>query len=269
MLIKSNFIPSEIFERFLLNDSVLKDKPITLFHDYAPNFNELSANPYNILIINEPNELFGLHEWTINNHQYFSCILTWGQGILDNCPNSILFPHGMSFLWEIPEFYENIDQNNKKPKVFFICGSKKMIEGHLFRHKIFNQQDKIELQHEWIYSCPIEDKKDYFIQSMFHVAVENSKHRNYFTEKIIDAFLTKTIPIYRGCPNIGDFFDERGVITFDKEEELIDIVNSLTEKDYWGRKEYIEYNYQKAIEWSDYFNRVADILKQITELNNI
>jgi hypothetical protein len=104
---------------------------------------------------------------------------------------------------------------------------------------------------------------------MFHVAVENSVNQNYFTEKIIDAFLTKTVPIYRGCPNIEEFFDKRGIITFNNEEELINIVNSLTEKDYWDRKEYIEYNYQMANHWKDYYIRLIAILKEIINLNNI
>jgi hypothetical protein len=269
MLIKSNFIPSEIFDRFLLADPILKDKPITIYHDYTPTLEELSINPYNILLLSEPNQLFGLHNWTIMYQQHFSCILTWGQEVLDNCSNALLFPFGMSSLWEIPEFFENIDQNKKELKVFFVCGSKKIIEGHLFRHKVYEQQDKITIPKNWIYSCPIEEKNINFKDSMFHIAVENSVNQNYFTEKIIDAFLTRTIPIYRGCPNIEEFFDKRGIITFNNEEELINTVNSLTEKNYWDRKEYIEYNYQMANHWKDYYIRLIVMLKKIIELNNI
>jgi hypothetical protein len=269
MLIKSNFIPSEIFDRFLLNDPVLKDKPITIFNDYTPTTDELQINPYNFLILNEPNELFGLHDWAINNHQYFSCILTWGQNVLNKCDNALLFPFGMSFLWEKPEFYENIDINQKQFKTFFVCGPKKITEGHLFRHRIYDKDNSIITPHNWVYSCLVEEKNNNFVDSMFHVAIENSNNQNYFTEKIIDAFLTKTIPIYKGCPNIADFFDERGIIKFDNEEELVDIINSLTENDYWDRKKYIEYNYQQANYWKDYYVRLTTTLNEIIELNNI
>jgi hypothetical protein len=269
MLIKSNFIPSEIFERFLLNDSILKDKPITIYHDYTPTLEELNINPYNILLLSEPNELFGLHDWAIKNHNAFSCILTWGQNVLDNCPNSMLFPFGMSFLWETPEFYENINQSDKKFKSFFVCGEKQMIEGHRFRHKVYNIGNYITTPHNWIYSCQVEEKNNNFIDSMFHVAIENTKNLNYFTEKIIDCFLTKTIPIYRGCPNIEGFFDGNGIITFDTEEELINILNNLTEKDYWKRKQAIETNYNSAVHWKDYYNRLMVILKEIIKINEI
>jgi len=269
MLIKSNFIPTEIFEKFLLSDSILNSKPITVYHDYTPTLEELNINPYNILLLSEPNELFGLHTWAIKNQNHFSCILTWGQEVLDNCPNSLLLPFGMSFLWETPKFYENINQSKKKVKSFFICGEKQMVEGHKFRHKVYNTENYINTPHNWIYSCPVEEKNNNFIDSMFHVAIENTKNTNYFTEKIIDAFLTKTIPIYRGCPNIGEFFDINGIITFDTEIELIGILNDLIEEDYWGRKQAIETNYNLALYWKDYYNRLIKILKEIIEINNI
>jgi hypothetical protein len=267
MFIKSNFIPIELYNKFIL--SKFEDKPITIFNDYIPSLEELNINPYNILILNEPNQLFGLHDWAIKNHNAFSCILTWGQNVLDSCPNSILFPFGMSFLWETPEFYEKIDFNQKQFKSFFICGSKKITEGHLFRHSIYSKDNEIITPHNWIYSCPVEEKNNNFIDSMFHVAIENSINQNYFTEKIIDAFLTRTIPIYRGCPNIEEFFDKRGIITFNNEEELINILNNLTEEDYWNKKKYIEYNYQMANYWKDYYDRLIVILREIIEINNI
>lgn len=269
MLVKSNFIPSEIFDSFFQFDELLKNKPITLFNDYIPTPEEITINPYNFIILNEPNELFGIHDWVIENNHIFDCILTWSEDILNKCPQTILFPFGMSSMWETPELYHNINVNDKHLKVFFVCGVKNQIEGHKFRHKIYNQENKINIPHKWILSCPIEEKNINFNDSMFHIAIENTKQPNLFTEKIIDAFLTKTIPIYRGCNNIGDFFDKNGIIEFNNEEELINIVNSLTEKDYWDRKEAIEYNYQMAEYWKDYYMRLIYILKEIIKINNI
>jgi hypothetical protein len=41
----------------------------------------------------------------------------------------------------------------------------------------------------------------------FSICIENSELPNYFTEKITNAFLTNTIPLYWGCPNVTDFFE--------------------------------------------------------------
>lgn len=40
----------------------------------------------------------------------------------------------------------------------------------------------------------------------YSIAFENSSHENYFTEKLIDCFLTWTKPIYWGCSNVFDYF---------------------------------------------------------------
>ena len=49
----------------------------------------------------------------------------------------------------------------------------------------------------------------------YSLAFENSRHVNYFTEKIIDCFLSWTKPIYWGCPNISDFFPKSSYIEID------------------------------------------------------
>ena len=41
----------------------------------------------------------------------------------------------------------------------------------------------------------------------YSVVLENSQEKNYWTEKLADAYLSWSIPIYWGCPNIDDFFD--------------------------------------------------------------
>lgn len=40
----------------------------------------------------------------------------------------------------------------------------------------------------------------------YTVVIENSSFRDYWTEKIADAFLAGCHPFYFGCPNIGDYF---------------------------------------------------------------
>ena len=81
--------------------------------------------------------------------------------------------------------------------------------------------------------------------------------------------ISKTIPLYYGCSDIEEYFDSRGFFTFNNEYELVTLVNSLTEKDYEDRKEYIEINYQKAIYYAEYFMRFKDLLQEIITLNEI
>lgn len=86
------------------------------------------------------------------------------------------------------------------------------------------------------------DKASLF-ESMFSFCPENLRQRNYFTEKILDCFATKTVPIYWGCPNIGDYFDEDGIIQVNSQYEFIEKVNSLTIDKYYQMKDHVEKNY--------------------------
>jgi hypothetical protein len=103
---------------------------------------------------------------------------------------------------------------------------------------------------------------------MFHVAVENIKSNNWYTEKIGDAFASKTLPIYWGCPNIGEHFDKRGIISFETKEELLNIINNLTPDDYYSRLPYINKNYE-LVKNSFFPYTLDNLIQQIIDLNNI
>lgn len=104
---------------------------------------------------------------------------------------------------------------------------------------------------------------------MFHIAIENVNYNNWYTEKIGDAFSTKTVPIYWGCPNLGDLgYDERGIIRFSTLPELIDIVNNLTEEKYYEMKPYIDYNYE-VIQMYNFQDVLFPFFDEFCKLNNI
>ena len=39
----------------------------------------------------------------------------------------------------------------------------------------------------------------------YHIAVENCIEKGYFTEKVVDAWMGLSLPLYRGCPDLADF----------------------------------------------------------------
>jgi hypothetical protein len=93
--------------------------------------------------------------------------------------------------------------------------------------------------------------------SQFHIAIESLSVENYFSEKLIDAFITKTVPIYYGCPNIGDFFDTRGMIIADAgkditdaSKDIVESCNKLNQNSYEEMLPFIEENYKRAKQYS-------------------
>jgi hypothetical protein len=96
----------------------------------------------------------------------------------------------------------------------------------------------------------IPSKIDALREYMFSVAIENvSCDDNYFSEKIIDCFLTGTVPIYHGCIHIGEFFDIRGILYFENQKQLDDIINNLSEQKYYEMLPYIKDNFERSHKW--------------------
>ena len=269
MKIKSNFLDSKIFSEKL---SYANNIDFSLFVETIPQSqDELSS--INIISLHEPNEYFGLHDWVIQNHNLFNVILTWNDKILNNCPNSIFLPFGHT--WFKPEQYE---KNHKKEfKISHLRGNLLKSYGHQMRWEILDRKNEIKIPTKFfdVYGDRhnIEEarkgKEEVFGDSMFSIAIENFSHRGFFTEKILDCFLLKTIPIYWGCSNIGEFFDIKGIIEFGNVDDFIYISNNLTIEDYNFRKEAIEKNYQLALQYVNYEQNIIDKVKEIFKYNNL
>lgn len=289
MKIFTRFLPEVKYTTLIKDLPKFKDKPITIFNDYIPSQEELWINPINILILNEPNEFFGHHSYAFQQSSNFSVILTWNQTLLDKLPNSVLLPSAEKKLDD--SYIQSFDNIQERVfEVTFLRGILDIVEGHKLRHKLYVLEDKIRIPHifwpvlddfNWeTKTRPGEDENGDSIwaegkkqiwnrKSMFHIAVENTKHRNYFTEKIQDCFYTKTVPVYWGCPNIGEFWDDRGIITFNTEEEAVEIINKLTPEDYYSRLPYIQNNYEIALEHGCFYKRLELFLDELITLNKL
>jgi glycosyltransferase involved in cell wall biosynthesis len=212
--------------------------------------------------IHEPPHLHNhnkIYDKIYENHSMFDLILTYDERILQ-LPNSKFRNGGGEVLLSrdanknkyINLYNENLFSIYKKNKlVSFITSNKTFNDWHKFRIKcvnhLINNQCKFSLYGVGFNEIigKIDGLKDY----AFSIAIENGDYKNYFTEKILDCFLTGTIPIYKGCPNINDFFDINGIITFEDENDLQNIVDNLTMDDYKSRLDSIANNFKLATEW--------------------
>jgi hypothetical protein len=140
---------------------------------------------------------------------------------------------------------EDVDRVFEKDRlVSIIASSKTMTAGHFFRHDIIKNIQGVDL---WGTGYKyFKDKREPLANYMYSIAVMNAKYDYYFTEILIDCFMFKTIPIFYGCPNIGDIFDLRGMYTFDTIEELKTILDKISPEDYNVRLEYVNKNYEIA-----------------------
>lgn len=79
----------------------------------------------------------------------------------------------------------------------------------------------------------ISDKDEALADYRFHIALENSVHRDYWTEKIADPFLRGCYPIYHGCPNLSDYFPDGSFARIDIScpREALAIVTAMLDGD--------------------------------------
>lgn len=59
------------------------------------------------------------------------------------------------------------------------------------------------------------DKWDFMAPYKYHVVMENSSCRDYWSEKLSDCILAGAFPIYYGCPNLSDYFPPESFAAFD------------------------------------------------------
>ena len=74
-------------------------------------------------------------------------------------------------------------------------------------------RDNLHGFHRYLGALTTRDKSPGLMPYRYTIAVENSVHNNYFTEKIIDALLSECLPFYWGCPNLAAHIDPRAFIT--------------------------------------------------------
>lgn len=220
--------------------------------------------------------------------KYFHCythLLTYQQELLDSNPKARLFHFPNTWV-------KGYAPKKKEFSVSTVVGGKNFpqLEGHALRHELWRNRDKINVPKRFYLSGNAEhfhnfvrfDEADYtnelvlgaskepLFDSMFHICIENTSTNNFFTEKIIDCFQTKTVPIYYGCPNIGEYFNVKGIMKVKNVADIINTCNILSKGYYYHLLPILEENYQLSLKWCDQMEQLKNgIVKILKEENYI
>lgn len=159
-----------------------------------------------------------------NNLHKFDKVMTYDEYLLDTYPTKTIFTVDNG-IWVSDD---EIKIHDKTKVVSMIYSWKQWTEGHKLRHQIANLNIKgLDLYGSGS-KHPIKFKEDGLKQYQYSIVIENSRSKYYYTEKLLDCFAVGTIPIYWGCKNIGDYFDIRGIIQFEKIEDLEEIFKEIS-----------------------------------------
>jgi hypothetical protein len=260
-LVKSNIDPN--WPNILVEYS----KPIEIFVDSLQGFNSNSES-FKILWVKEAEEISRFKQIAIDNHKNFDAVLAYDEDVLQKCPNAHFMAFGTTWVHGF-----NLDKP-KKFQVSHLTGFKDLTEGHLLRKKVHYKQQNITIPKDFYISQHggvenafdnkhLGDSKNPLFESQFHICIENSKQKNFFTEKLIDCFITKTVPIYYGCENIEEYFDTEGMLFIKDFKDTIKVCNDLNEETYQKMLPHIEVNYRKAFEYSNLLDNLTKTLNRI------
>ena len=141
--------------------------------------------------------------------------------------------------------------------------------GYAVRRKILAAENSISIpsmvfspSNTWKgipFDYPLPSKKP-SLDFMFHFAIENCSEEGYFTEKIMDCFITYSVPIYFGDPKIADEFASEGIILLDQ-KDIARQVNSFTPDLYWKKIEAVVENRKRAEKYWHFEDNVVEHIK--------
>ncbi len=177
----------------------------------------LATEPRSILVY--PNEYL----------QQFGHICTCQDNI--SHPNTHLgqavLPWFVGYKWDKEEGYSfSLDYDilssspcpQKTKLISVITSDKAFTQGHIDRIRFVEKLkayygDQLDVFGRGI--CDFDDKWDVLAPYKYHISIENSSQKYYWTEKISDCYLAETFPFYYGCTNLADYFDKESFIYID------------------------------------------------------
>jgi hypothetical protein len=239
---------------------------------------------FDVLYLCEPEPILPAMTAYARGHlQLFDLVVVSTDDLVGVSPKVVPLEFGTSW---IPE---GATCPSKQPGISMLVGRKRRAPGHRLRHDVWNRQSEIRGPKNffrsdrgwprklfWLKGFPgldplpanpwgwptLGDSKLPLFSSQFHIAIENCRSRYYFTEKLIDCFLTDTVPIYWGCTNIAESFDASGIIQVETADELIAACNSTSETMYHSMAAARASNRERALRFADLGSRLGSLIAQ-------
>lgn len=199
-----------------------------------------NTNAYNPLVLDA---VFTVSEqMMMSNSSFFLRYLppdSWVGTFPDPSPDAVLIP-------------------GKDAGISIILSSKKSAPGHRMRHEVWNNLLANKLPK--VDGCGdgvgrrVANKTECLARYRFSIIIENNKDQGYyFSEKLVDCFLTATVPIVWGTgAKISENFDARGMIFWQTPSDLHKILTGRLDTQQKQAMEYdtmlhsVRCNYHRA-----------------------
>lgn len=208
------------------------------------------------------NYLFGTYELFNENFKHTLPFQPW---LINSKQGSSVFKkseRGFNYL-------QNQRKYEKNKLISIICSNKTKNDDHKIRLE-FTKNLKKHFGSELCWFGhgikDIENKWEALEDYKYHIVLENESRTNLISEKLFDAYLGTTYPIYYGANNVYDYFDKDSLTQID----IMDFKTSVKKIENVINNNYFENNFKKIIIAKDLvlnkynlFNRIVDIAKEL------
>lgn len=237
------------FDSLITWNRINSNLPCVFFTDFRLNDVLKYNGKENFALLIEPPVIFPqIYEQIQKINHHFKYVFTFNEDLLKLGQNYKKYLH--SSCWIEPRLQKDYEKNKD---ISIVVSNMRRTINHIFRHEIVdkfkNEIDVFGKAYKYV-----DNKIESLANYKFQIVVENCDMRYYSTEKIIDCFATKTIPIYGKSNKLleSDFeFDLNGIIRFESIEELNEIIKNIkTGKICYNDKlTAINYNFEKCKEY--------------------
>lgn len=237
---------------------------IDCYNDWSIREEPIERNSIALMI--EPRSLQpDNYTWIEHNSEKFRYIFTHDSRLLYTLPNAKLILWGWG-----NENYMCFSDEPKTKLCSLISSDKEYCELHKVRKQLaYDLQDQIDC-YGTFNGGKFVDTHTAHAPYMFAVILENHKDNYWFTEKVMNCFSNKVVPIYYGAEYITDYFNKRGMIIVNKPEYIPYIIEHLSEngdEEYYKRIDAINDNYERANRFKGFedwfFDRYENLLEGI------
>ena len=97
--------------------------------------------------------------------------------------------------------------------------------------KILERKMVVGIEHRFWLKDKLRVKREVQKKYKFSIAFENQSFPGYITEKIWEAFISGTIPIYWGCPEVSNFFNPASFVNCHDYASFSDVIERVQEID--------------------------------------
>jgi len=200
------------------------------------------------------------------HQRYYKLLPLWRHKFHKIFTNYTYLSNKYSNVTSIPIAYtwikETANTEHKKDKLISIIASKKWKHpGHKLRHKVIDSLPEGSCDFLGRAYKPFVNKSDGLSPYMYSIVIENCQEVDYFTEKIVDCFICRTVPIYWGAGNISDHFDDKGILSFQTIDELHSVLEKISKEDYISRSVAIDNNRKIAKNICRVDKKIISLLK--------